>query len=124
MEELIFRAWVIETAKYISMRALFEPYMTGEFTFADFDGTFFKPAGCYYEDMTIMQYSGLKDKNSKKMFKGDIGNGRYGRFIVSFEDGGFIPFCGDTNVTEAATCEIIGNIFENPELKYENGIRK
>lgn len=76
---------------------------------------------------TIGQYTGLRDKNGKKVFEGDIVStkSRYskpGIWIVKWEDGKYIlcgkdyecdlsdVLVGDDNLT------IIGNIYDNPEL--------
>ena len=78
---------------------------------------------------TVGQYTGLTDKNGKRIFEGDIveGNSEYftythpygkvvydgGQYLISFDD-----------VLEDIEClgawandvEIIGNIYDNPEL--------
>ncbi|EAD8996550.1 hypothetical protein AL429_11815 [Listeria monocytogenes] len=70
---------------------------------------------------TIGQYTGLKDKNGKKIFEGDVGwdehNECYG--VVKFEEGKFLYVW--ENIAEdlqevADGIEICGNIHENPEL--------
>ncbi|EAD6699341.1 hypothetical protein YV62_13695 [Listeria monocytogenes] len=70
---------------------------------------------------TIGQYTGLKDKNGKKIFEGDIcweeHNECYG--VVKFEDAKFLYLW--ENIAEdlwevADVIEICGNIHENPEL--------
>ncbi|EHF6378900.1 hypothetical protein J3X15_002867 [Listeria monocytogenes] len=70
---------------------------------------------------TIDQYTGLKDKNGKKIFEGDIcweeHNECYG--VVKFEEGKFLYVW--ENIAEdlwevADSIEIYGNIHENPEL--------
>lgn len=82
---------------------------------------------------TVGQYTGLKDKNGKWIFEGDIldvsGNHdavllgyRNGRAIVRWDEyvSGFEPFayydsdCG-LYICEKE-CEVIGNIHDNPEL--------
>ncbi|EAD3054524.1 hypothetical protein D7212_06730 [Listeria monocytogenes] len=70
---------------------------------------------------TIGQDTGLKDKNGKKIFEGDVGwdehNECYG--VVKFEEGKFLYVW--ENIAEdlqevADGIEICGNIHENPEL--------
>ncbi|ENQ9060545.1 hypothetical protein ARF73_002400 [Listeria monocytogenes] len=77
-----------------------------------------------FDDVVLMQYTGLKDKNGKKIFEGDIGwdehNECYG--VVKFEEGKFLYVW--ENIAEdlwevADGIEICGNIHENPELLEE-----
>ncbi|TYV56552.1 YopX family protein [Listeria monocytogenes] len=70
---------------------------------------------------TIGQYTGLKDKNGKKIFEWDMGwdehNECYG--VVKFEEGKFLYVWENIaeDLWEVADCiEICGNIHENPEL--------
>ncbi|EAF4479010.1 TPA: hypothetical protein OUF60_000911 [Listeria monocytogenes] len=74
-----------------------------------------------FDDVLLMQYTGLKDKNGKKIFEGDVGwdehNECYG--VVKFEEGKFLYVW--ENIAEdlqevADGIEICGNIHENPEL--------
>ncbi|EAC5135333.1 hypothetical protein FSB91_08130 [Listeria monocytogenes] len=74
-----------------------------------------------FDDVVLMQYTGLRDKNAKKIFEGDIGwdehNECYG--VVKFEEGKFLYVW--ENIVEdlwevADGIEICGNIHENLEL--------
>jgi len=72
--------------------------------------------------ITIMQWTGLQDKKGKDIYEGDIMDTRYGIATVKYSEGhgGFIPFAYPSNVPDSDTeTEIIGNIFENPELLKE-----
>lgn len=78
---------------------------------------------------TVGQFTGLTDRNGTKIFEGDIikyfddwiGKIEYDSdsalFVVSFVDGDDDNFgrvsCGD--------CEVIGNIYDNPELLEVSG---
>ena len=81
---------------------------------------------------TVDQYTGLMDKNYKRIFEGDIVSTDIARpyLIVEFRDGCFMFNCNDGGKdyydimlpiledaqTEYKYGEIIGNIHDNPEL--------
>ena len=66
---------------------------------------------------TVGQYTGLKDKNGKRIFEGDIlsiWNDR--NDVVVYEDGAFIMEDTEIPMRFAIKFEVIGNIHDNPEL--------
>jgi len=83
-------------------------------------------------DRFIVQQSvGLKDKNGKEIYGGDMFKNILGTVrVVAFDDGGFklvkdrffqtvagdLHSLGDMNSLEARNGEVIGNIYENPNL--------
>lgn len=71
----------------------------------------------------LMQYTGLKDKNGREIYEGDIWRSKDDEtYSVEYKDSGFYPFTvpalggyeWDTEI--ASEGEVIGNIYENPEL--------
>lgn len=62
---------------------------------------------------TVGQYTGLTDKNGRKIFEGDIM--RNAGNVVEFYGG---DFCinGDSPLSYWTGTEVIGNIYDNPEL--------
>src|SRR3990167_612520 len=72
----------------------------------------------------IMQYAGLKDKNGKEIYEGDIFNqgDKKIKYLVEWVDTGFKGKQLGTNTSWVGLefhqrfIEVIGNIYENPEL--------
>ena len=80
------------------------------------------------DEIELMQSTGLKDKNGKKIFEGDIvdykgreavvkWHGSYASFIYRFVDGLQERVSEwDPLFLACYNFEVIGNIYENPEL--------
>lgn len=106
MREIKFRAWDAEHKK---MRGHTDPQTIQAVIFGnDYGGR-----------IEIMQYTGLKDKNGKEIYEGDIAilPDRWPKFPVRYIDGMFCLEGTSWPLHEYyEECEIIGNIYENPEL--------
>ena len=87
-----------------------------------------------FDDVELMQYTGLKDKNGAEIYDGDIvlvelsGTSTWYKTVVKFKEGAFIAslidgedyFYNFNRGFDSNDFEILGNVYENPELLEEN----
>ena len=79
-----------------------------------------------YDNGILMQYTGLKDKNGKEIYEGDLikinndkimkisWSERFASFIIDRDGWAFSHWFGES--LNSSECEVIGNIHKNPEL--------
>lgn len=87
-----------------------------------------------WESYEIMQYTGLKDKNGKEIYEGDIVkkykrgfyDTSYGTYIVSWDEITVAFTTKDRDLSSGSfmediefNYEVIGNIYENPRFESE-----
>lgn len=140
--ELKFRAWDKDKGKMIDAEALSWLYLRldgDKWSIRDYPNA--EPLLLNYENGVLMQYTGRKDKNEKEIFEGDIVKYKnllgceceYDEWresklatietaVIEFKNGEFYP---REKFYECDDCfydvrhfdfEIIGNIYENPNL--------
>lgn len=79
------------------------------------------------ERETVGQYTGLTDKNGRKIFEGDIVerggriwlveySNKYGQFMMTTYTEKGISWSRSFDLIPPDWCEVIGNIYDNPEL--------
>lgn len=131
MREIKFRAWdyskkIFLPTKTYAVLSVTEFGATG-IMLTDFEeyreGEYFYP-----HSQVINQYTGLKDKNGKEIYEGDIILWDYEKIVVSYGIQGVDAFEGigynlwshygqkQDGTRLQSEIEVIGNIYENPEL--------
>ena len=112
-----FRAWDKVT------KQLSKPLTIGDIQTADVVN-WFPHLGWQFNNLTWLQFTGLLDKNGKEIYEGDIllfGMLQYlvrysaPQFVLSFDEFEKNFLRGQTQ-EKWSNMEIIGNIYENPEL--------
>ena len=140
MREILFRGKREDNGEWVEGVPFFEDkrgymihdlFICDEYNCTGADNTEILPA-------TVRHYTGLTDKNGKKIFEGDVVAGalhwleQNKNGVVTFRDGSFgllwyrgeaeqfNPFTSMCNITY----EVIGNIHDNPELLKGGAVRK
>ena len=122
MREIKFRAWNTKLEKWIDDIDLSMDGVVVLNTAQTF-------GGAYGHEPILMQYTGLKDKNGKEIYEGDIVKSYMciKPIVVEYKiyQSDSCCVCGEDHINFAGfefdsipkSClEIIGNIYENPEL--------
>lgn len=122
MREIKFRVYNPRDNKVHYDITGFEYIDNGNMSGVFIDGDFFLK-----EEVELMQYTGLKDKNGKEIYEGDIVQATYyGKKVIgsiNYWLGCFIlenSCVSDNQLFVFDHVEVIGNIYENPELLKED----
>ncbi|CAB5226243.1 Conserved hypothetical protein CHP1671 [uncultured Caudovirales phage] len=121
--ELKFRFWDVRNKKFIDEDPLYSKWavtLDGEPYNGKYDHRYDE------DEYIVQQYTGLKDKNGKEIYEGDIllctfhNSTRNQKGIVEYFASSFIVnWMDQTDDSLDEVCadfEVIGNIFDNPEL--------
>ena len=120
MREIKFRAWDKENEKMMKVSSL---HLENKEISVKENGTFH-----LFRMQDLMQYTGLKDKNGKEIYEGDIvvlnNIENDNMCIVRYEHSSYRlegwSLREDLSNVEDRFLEVVGNIYENKNLLEEN----
>lgn len=130
MREIKFRGKRLDNGKWESGDLLenqgrnFIYHATSESTIEDNDDGRIVVVAVEVDSSTVSQYTGLKDKNTRKAYEGDVLTDKFESVgVVEWQNGCFVVNFGDVDVFQISDCFddsyqmwVIGNIHDNPEL--------
>ncbi|WP_431162817.1 YopX family protein [Bacillus mycoides] len=118
MQVVKFRVWDMKRKEMVYINDLY--FFEEEGIHEIIDGI----AKGHHTAYKIMQYTSMKDKKGKRVYEGDIISYRDRvyesdeREVICFIDGGFGT--KDWWLRDIGEYEVVGNVYENPELIEES----
>lgn len=116
MREIKFRAWYKDAEQMLNVRDI-------NFCGEDLDAYEMEGDWLSFQDVELMQYTGLKDKNGKEIYEGDIVKEDFSIGKVTFNQGCLeidwiknYNSWSDTLRFHVKHIEVVGNIYENSDL--------
>lgn len=130
MREIKFRAWDKLNKEIVDVEEIDFMNKVIDYIDNDYENNRQEIIGAYFENIELMQYTGLKDMREKEIYEGDIVKLRanhgigvvkyydeWGAFVIEYIKPRPLAVLGMNYYKE--NIEILGNIYENPELLGE-----
>lgn len=121
MREIRFRAWHKDARKMVEISSIHFGYYRD---INNIEGCWIDVSGgdrrvnksARIEDLEMMQFTGMTDKNGKEIWESDIVKFYEMNAVIKYYKNGFYIDDGISSNWDSEDVEVIGNIYENPEL--------
>lgn len=128
MREIKFRAWLKEEKKMVNVETIDFTDKSIQYLEKNEFINAYLSRRMIFGDVELMQYTGLKDKNGKEIYEGDIvvlnNIENDNMCIVRYEHSSYRlegwSLREDLSNVEGRFLEVVGNIYENKNLLEEN----
>ena len=127
--EIKFRAWLKEEKKMVNVETIDFSEKSIQYLEKNEIIDAYLLRTKFLEDVELMQYTGIKDKNGKEIYEGDIlkdnkgriskvvWHGSFAGFVYSYIDKDNEEYCNPNNLHLCyMKMEVVGNIYENKNL--------
>ena len=118
MRDIKFKAWLKDDKRIVEVEEIHFRHQLIEYYDGNYDDCWLEKD---FDKIELMQYTGLKDKNGKEIYEGDIV--KYQKFglneymIIKYLSRFAVFNICDLNKQDY---EVIGNVYQHPELLEEN----
>lgn len=121
MNNLKFRAWLKQEKKMVEVKSLHLSTRKIMYGYSNNSQSYGNKV-MSFDDVILMQATGLKDINGKDIYEGDMIKGFDGAYdyegYIKYNESYYDVVCDDYNraLDFMEVIEVIGNIYENEEL--------
>lgn len=126
MRDIKFRVWDNERNAMFNSKSVDIDFFEGKIEITSDTIRYDEVYTDEIKDFELMQYTGVKDKNGREIYEGDIVEYKNEYHVIEWDDCKFMAkgfYCSSQDTPDDffsefayTNCKVIGNIYENSEL--------